>query len=669
MTETFKFSVSSQTEGTINQKVQTSDFGDGYSQSTSIGINNQSEEWNVNFKGKASYINQIRDFLDRHEGSKSFYWTPPDGKQGRYRSTNYKINPLGGNVYELTSTFAQTFEPASVAASEYVRYINAITPDKDGNVTLTALDVSADDRGAASKAITDLKAETNPLPQYALKTDVPDLTEINTRLDTAEGNITTAQSNISGLKSDVTTILANLSDQQTQVEGINTEVTSIKSDLSNQSTQIGSLQTTVSTNTTDIVELKNGRVKTVNGLVADETGNIQLEIDAGSEINDSVTAINSTWSSQNINNVLTDNTRVNNGAGKISYNSDLNYLEGTVGYAIKNSGEPLFSVKWWSSRDHIPAGYIAADGQELPILTYLDAANAIANGVVPTTTNEDWLNNPIKRGCYVAESSAGNFRLPDYNGRYTNSLGALFLRGDDGQVKNGEIQTDGVGDINIPIKTSNQKTAHYIGWFDSKTHLMPAPDFAGSGWNSWSDAPSKAALTNRINNINLGSTDTRPLNISGCWIIKLFGVITNTGSADAAQLATDYANMASRLTVLEGNLNNKSFTIIYPNGGTESNPANVDTNKRYELTNPFPGYHVICIAELFIDGNWGETGWIYANNANYGTKVSMFNLDKIVIVTGNGRIVAGSPDGGQPFPKGTTAPTSAPCRVKVWRQI
>lgn len=47
----------------------------------------------------------------------------------------------------------------------------------------------------------------------------------------------------------------------------------------------------------------------------------------------------------------------------------------------------------------------------------------------------------------------------------------------------------------------------------------------------------------------------------------------------------------------------------------------------------------------------------------------MLNLDKIVIVTGTGRIIAGAPDGGQTFPKGTAAPTSAPCRVKVWRQL
>lgn len=666
MTETFKFSTGLQTEGTINQKVQTSDFGDGYSQSTSIGINNQYEEWNVNFKGKASYINQIRDFLDRHEGDKSFYWTPPDGKQGRYRSTNYKINPLGGNAYELTSTFTQTFEPASVSASEYVRYINAITPDKDGNVTLTALDVNAEDRGAASKAVTDLKAEKNPLPQYALKADVPDITEINNRLDTSESNITTAQFNISGLERGLNTTSENLSILQTQVGD---EVISIKSDLSNQSSQIGILQTSVSTNTTDIEELKKGRVKTVNGVAADKTGNIQLEIDAGSEINDSVTAINSTWSSQNINNVLTDKTNINNGSGRVSYNPDLEYPEGTTGYAIKNSGEPLFSVKWWASRNHIPAGYVAADGQELAKATYPTAAQSIIDGKVPTITEDLWQSTPTFRGCYVAESSAGNFRVPDYNGCYAGSLGALFLRGDNGALKNGEIQKDGVGDINVPIKTSTQKTAHYIGWFDSKDYLMPAADFDGNGWNSWKDAPSKGALTNRVNNINLGSSDTRPLNVSGCWIIKLFGVITNTGKADAAQLATDYANIAARINILEDNLNNKKFTIIYPNGGTESSPANVDTNSRYELANPFPGCHVICIAELFIDGNWGETGWIYANNANYGVKASMLNLDKIVIVTGNGRIVAGAPDAGQTFPKGTAAPTSAPCRVKVWRQL
>lgn len=37
----------------------------------------------------------------------------------------------------------------------------------------------------------------------------------------------------------------------------------------------------------------------------------------------------------------------------------------------------------------------------------------------------------------------------------------------------------------------------------------------------------------------------------GKWVVKLFGVVTNPGSADAGQLASDFANLDSRVTSLE----------------------------------------------------------------------------------------------------------------------
>ena len=48
------------------------------------------------------------------------------------------------------------------------------------------------------------------------------------------------------------------------------------------------------------------------------------------------------------------------------------------------------------------------------------------------------------------------------------------------------------------------------------------------------------------------ASETRPLNVTGCWVIKLFGAVVNVGSADAAQLATDYANLAAAVASLEG---------------------------------------------------------------------------------------------------------------------
>jgi len=47
------------------------------------------------------------------------------------------------------------------------------------------------------------------------------------------------------------------------------------------------------------------------------------------------------------------------------------------------------------------------------------------------------------------------------------------------------------------------------------------------------------------------ATENRPLNATGCWVVKLFGVITNPGAVDAAQLASDLAQAQSALQQLK----------------------------------------------------------------------------------------------------------------------
>lgn len=51
----------------------------------------------------------------------------------------------------------------------------------------------------------------------------------------------------------------------------------------------------------------------------------------------------------------------------------------------------------------------------------------------------------------------------------------------------------------------------------------------------------------------------------GKWIVKLFGTVTNPGSANAAQLATDVANLTSRVSALEA-AGPPAFTNSYDSG-------------------------------------------------------------------------------------------------------
>lgn len=97
--------------GEISQRVRTKQFGDGYSQSVSDGINNKAQSWPVSHSGSASRIKEIMAFLDRHKGAKAFLWTPPLGELGLYKCNGYKPSHRGGNAYTLTATFEQTFHP------------------------------------------------------------------------------------------------------------------------------------------------------------------------------------------------------------------------------------------------------------------------------------------------------------------------------------------------------------------------------------------------------------------------------------------------------------------------------------------------------------------------------------------------------------------------------
>lgn len=110
-----------------------------------------------------------------------------------------------------------------------------------------------------------------------------------------------------------------------------------------------------------------------------------------------------------------------------------------------------------------------------------------------------------------------------------------------------------------------------------------------------------------------------------------------------------------------------NFTIIYPNGGTEQNPATITTGKRLIENNPFPGYHVLCIAQLKYENDWGETNWAYAGGNGFGTKTGhLTESDKIIIQTGNSAIAPDARSGGSILGN-TQNIISAPIRVLVYK--
>jgi len=324
------------------------------------------------------------------------------------------------------------------------------------------------------------------------------------------------------------------------------------------------------------------------------------------------------------------------------------------------SGLPVLTPGWTLSRNGIGDGYAAQDGQLLSRATYPDAwAQAQAIGMV--ITDAEWLADPLKRGMFSDGDGSTTFRLPDANGKQAGSLGAVFLRGDGALSAgtNGEIQRDAIQNITGTLQgTTTSSIALASGAFANiagQTNLIYASGTAYSAQAQSFDA-SRVART---------SSETRALNLTVVWTIKLFGAVVNVGSADAAQLASDFANMNAALQALDGQID---FTIIYPNGGSEASPANVTTNSRYVAVNPFPGFNVICQAEILIGGRWYVPGWYSdysAGSRAYGVRACSDGTE-LVVQTGihaiatNGRFSGGTYAGND-----VTAPS--PCRVKVWK--
>ena len=115
------------------------------------------------------------------------------------------------------------------------------------------------------------------------------------------------------------------------------------------------------------------------------------------------------------------------------------------------------------------------------------------------------------------------------------------------------------------------------------------------------------------------------------------------------------------------------FTIIYPNDGTEENPAEIFINQRIVMDNPFPGSYVNCEAQVYYKNKWGNPCFaLDPYNKGWGTGAhQLLPEDKIIIQTGNRAILGGSISNGNPFDimslTEAEIPTVAKCRVLVWK--
>lgn len=651
MKETFTWPVKIGADGETEFNKKTIQYDNGYEQNISVGRNNQREKWNVSITDKESVIEEIKAFIKRHAGVKSFYWTPPLCEQGLFLADNPKMVAHGGTknkkMYTLSFEMRQVFSAAdSKVTSTPVYSVNGKTPT-DGNVSITAYDIGAEEKGAAAAAIKGLKTETNPLSQYAFKKDIPDIKPLVASIEVNRTDITNLTEKLADTNEYAQELHSQLETASTELYRVADAVVTNKDSIDALTTGLSTTDKAVTANEKAITKLDTAAVKSVNGNKPDDKGDAKV-------INDKLATDTTTFSGTKINTELQ--------TFKDGITTELDKLK----EAMQSNAIPLFFVSWWPLRASIPAGFVAADGQELSVLTFPEAAKAIAEGVVPVVSEEEWQADPFMRVSYVAASSEGKFRIADLNGCYADSLGAVFLRGGSGDViDTGRIYKDALGDAYVPITYTANNNALGAKWNGSKIRLMCGIDMAGSGWTG---GTANWVIIEDLNKINFGNSETRPLNTKGCWIIKLYGAVVNTSQADFAQLVSDYANLVAKFSSFESWLKTKKFTLIYPNNGTEEKPAEVTVNTRYIMDNPFPNTPVICEAEILANGVWGTSGWLYANGGYGVSSGHLLETDKVIVQTGNVRVANISYQTGGTLGQSLDL-SKVPCRVKVWRVI
>ncbi|AZQ94236.1 phage minor tail family protein [Moraxella catarrhalis] len=98
----------------VHHNITKTQFGDGYAQRVSHGINNQRTDWSGSKTGDwQTVILPIKTFLDEHKGVIPFLWTNPHGQTKKYVCENYEISQKKGNFWEISLKFEQSNSDSS----------------------------------------------------------------------------------------------------------------------------------------------------------------------------------------------------------------------------------------------------------------------------------------------------------------------------------------------------------------------------------------------------------------------------------------------------------------------------------------------------------------------------------------------------------------------------
>lgn len=103
---TFTWPPQSVTES-VEPRVRTAKFGDGYEQRAADGINAVLPIWELSFSVTTATAGAILDYLLARGGVESFLWTPPGGTQRRVVCRKWRTRCADRVSRQIDATFEQ----------------------------------------------------------------------------------------------------------------------------------------------------------------------------------------------------------------------------------------------------------------------------------------------------------------------------------------------------------------------------------------------------------------------------------------------------------------------------------------------------------------------------------------------------------------------------------
>ncbi len=298
----------------------------------------------------------------------------------------------------------------------------------------------------------------------------------------------------------------------------------------------------------------------------------------------------------------------------------------------------LGQIDWQEMRTALEPGTAPRDGQEVEQTgIFADLYAKALAGKLPTCTEAEWQADPLKRGCYVLESSPGKMRLPDDNGVQPGSLKIPVKVGD-----GGDATTAGtMGESELPNLKHTTKGYAILGLLSENSDPDALIQVKRGTVNNYGSTVASATYgadmdidASRYNPIYKdGVTEVRTNRQHGCWTVRYAAKATNGGSIDALVLATAIAAGDADLLA----------KIIATNARIDYAMLDFGTmalSQRKVIDNPFGvNQPVEVIAEtqrVDLTGGpvWANSGWIYANGG-YGVLASYVEGQGIVVQCGN----------------------------------